>query len=857
MKCVLVQMDISWGDPVANRSMAERMMCEAGGADIYVLPEMFPTGFDICPKDIAEPARNGETLQWMCRMAGALDAAVVGSVAIKAADGRCYNRMYFVKPDGSYCFYDKRHLFTYGGEDREYSRGDREMVVVWRGMRFMLQVCYDLRFPVFSRNTIGADKEDGKPECPLYDCCIYVASWPASRRQVWDTLLRARALENQCYVLGVNRIGDDPQCHYNGGTVAVDAYGKEIAKAQDDEPCTITAELDMPRLSNFRKKFPVLSDGERFAKSLLVTLFFVLSWFGSLAAKELNTASYVRYGESYMGKAWATLPVTEFARFKKEGNRVGYEAIVFERRRQLAALVMAEIIERKGRFMPDIINGLEVMMEEPWWGIPAHYGKPVPLYSEQPVDLFNAESASLIAWTGKELKAELDRFSPELYKKIEREINYRILTKALGSNDWWKKAGMNWNPWICSNWLTCVMLYEKDASLRQKAVTEIEGCMKAFIDAYPEDGGCDEGTGYWDRAAASLFECFALMSRISRDSLATVTILDYQKEKVARMGAYIYKMYIANGYSVCFADAHENKSVVQLNVLWPFALYLNDASMKGFASWVAEDKDFWNEPAALYAKSGNFPTLGRELLLLEHVRELAAEPAKEPQDEAWLPDLQIATMRAKDLFVAVKGGTNGESHNHNDVGSFVVYANGNPLFIDCGVGEYTSKTFSNERYSIWTMQSDYHNLPKINGVSQKDGKQYHAEVLRNSRHSITLDIAKAYPEEAGVRSWKRTIALNKAGVSITEDYELASYKEPSCIMLMTTTMPELSKKGIVSLGRSSISYNPGVVSVEVEDISALLDPLLRGLWGDRLYRILLKVSSTAPKGKVAYTIRVR
>lgn len=590
-------------------------------------------------------------------------------------------------------------------------------------------------------------------------------------------------------------------------------------------------------------------------RKYLLTFLFSLIAAVSFAAEKLNTGSYIRYGETYLGKPWASLPVTEFARFRKDGNRVGYETLVFERRRQLAALVMAEITERKGRFMPDIINGLEVMMEEPWWGIPAHYGKPVPLYGEQPVDLFNAESASLIAWAGKELKAELDSFSPELYKKIEREISHRILTKALGVKAWWKTAGMNWNPWICSNWLTCVMLYEKDAGLRQKAVTEIEGCMRAFIDSYPEDGGCDEGTGYWDRAAASLFECLDLMRQIKADSLAAVTVLDYRKDKVARMGAYIYKMYIANGYSVNFADAHENKSVVQLNVLWPFALYLDDPAMKGFAAWLAKDKSFWADPAALYAKSGNFPTLGRELMLLRQVSALSEERPVEPLAEAWLPDLQISVMRGKDKFVAVKGGTNGESHNHNDVGSYIVYADGEPLLIDCGVGEYTSKTFSKERYTIWTMQSDYHNLPQVNGVSQHDGKQFHAEVVKNSRHSITLDIAKAYPEAADVKSWQRTVTLKGTEVEVTEKYNLGTYKAPSRLMLMTTVMPDVSKAGTVRLGKNTITYDAARLSVTVEDKSALLDPLLTGLWGNRLYRIVMELRGKATTGKVTYRIR--
>lgn len=592
-------------------------------------------------------------------------------------------------------------------------------------------------------------------------------------------------------------------------------------------------------------------------KRIIVTLFALQIFLSTFAQVNLGEwkASYVSYGEKYLGKNWAVLPLTEFARFKKDGNRVVYEGLCFERRRQLAALVMAEILERKGRFMPDIVNGLELMLEEPWWGIPAHYGKPVPSHDVQTVDLFNAETASLVAWTGKELRKELDAFSPELYKKVEREINHRILKPALGSKYWWKTASMNWNPWICSNWLTCVMLYERDGVRRQQAVTEIEGCMKAFIDAYPEDGGCDEGTGYWDRAAASLFECLDLLQQISADSLANVTMLTYKPEKVHRMGQYIFNMYIGGGYSVNFADAHDNKSVVQLNVLYPFALYLKDADMRSFAAWIARDKDFFRNPAALYDKSGNFPTLGRELMLQRHLQELVAEKPKEPETEVWLDDLQIRTMRQGGRYVAFKGGNNGESHNHNDVGSFIVYADGEPLFIDPGVGEYTSDTFGKNRYSIWTMQSAYHNLPQINGIDQKDGKQYKASVVRQSGRSMTLDIAPAYPAEAAVKQWLRTITMTKKEIVIGEQYELAESKAPVRLMFMTTTQPDISVKGSVRLGLHSLQYPLASVTPQVENLSAFIDPVIERLWGKELYRIVFTVNDKKPKGELTFRIR--
>lgn len=413
--------------------------------------------------------------------------------------------------------------------------------------------------------------------------------------------------------------------------------------------------------------------------TILTTCHFALAInIGETLTQEMRD-SYISYGELYLGKQWSVLPTTSFARFKKDGNRTEYEGLCFERRRQLAALVMAEIVEGKNRFIPDIVNGLNVMMEETWWGIPAHYGSAVPKYDDQTVDLFNAETASLMAWTGHELKSQLDKFSPDIYKRLSGEIDRRILRPVLGAKYWWKTAGMNWNPWICSNWLTCVMLYEHNDERKTQAINEIKKCMKAFIDAYPEDGGCDEGTGYWDRAAASLFECLQLL----RD--ADIHLDDEEKlmPKIANMGSYIYNMYVGNDYCVNFADAHENKSQVQLNVLYPFAQYLNDKTMREFAAYIAQQKNFWHTPAKLYDKSGNFPTLGRELLLLKSLQSLKEETPRQPLTEAWLPNLQIMTARSgkstdatKGLYLAVKGGHNDESHNHNDVGSFIVYADG-------------------------------------------------------------------------------------------------------------------------------------------------------------------------------------
>ena len=552
--------------------------------------------------------------------------------------------------------------------------------------------------------------------------------------------------------------------------------------------------------------------------------------------------SYIAFGEQYLGKTWGSLPATVFAEYKTTGNRTNYERLLFEKRRQLAAIVMAELMAGQRRFMPDIINGLQSMLEETWWGLPAHYPQNLPEADNQVVDLFQAESASLVAYTRYILSDEIEQFSPLLNKRIDTEIARRILEPALRNKYWWKTAGMNWNPWICSNWMACILFCEHDETRRAEAIRQIKKCCEAFMSAYPDDGGCDEGPHYWDRAAASLFETLYLMQDF------TVT------PKLKAMGSYIYKMYVGNDYAVNFADAHGNKALLNVNIAYPFGLMTGDQTMREYAAWVGKQKVILHQPALLYDKSGNWPSLGRELIFLSHIQQYLKETPHEPQlKHVWLPDLQI--MTAREPFVAMKGGHNGENHNHNDVGSFIVYPNGEPLLIDPGVGEYTSKTFSKQRYEIWTMQSDYHNLPRINGFSQHEGKEYAAKVVSYKPGQLTLDISEAYPKEAWVRWWTRTVKTgSKNRVEITEDFSLYDYATASQLMFITTLQPQIDKDGEISLGKHRLVYDSKQLIPQVEDISHLLDPLLQKMWGKKMYRLVLTVKQKALNQKIKYYI---
>lgn len=248
MKTSIIQMDIAWGDVQENIRRAEEAIDSSPGADLYVLPEMFSTGFCTDPEGMAENP-DGESLEWMKFKSAQIDAAIAGSVAV-CDGGRYFNRFFFVKPDGTVARYDKKHLFIFGGEHNRFTAGNERVTVEYKGVRILLEVCYDLRFPIWSRN-----RGD-------YDMILYVASWPTVRIDAWKTLLAARAIENQCYVAGVNRVGADPSNEYSGGSMIINPYGNIIASCLDSVAETASAEIDMPALEAFRQKFPVLNDSD-------------------------------------------------------------------------------------------------------------------------------------------------------------------------------------------------------------------------------------------------------------------------------------------------------------------------------------------------------------------------------------------------------------------------------------------------------------------------------------------------------------------------------------------------------------------------------------------------------------------
>jgi predicted amidohydrolase len=251
LKITALQSDLHWENPEANRQTLGEKLHAAPGADVYILPEMFSTGFSMDTIRLAE-TMEGPTHQWMAGHAKELDAVVCGSLIIREAD-RFYNRFLWVTADGKTRYYDKRHRFTMAGEHHHFSAGQSHTIVEIKGWRVMLQVCYDLRFPVWSRNRNN------------YDLLIYVANWPAARSAAWSRLLPARAIENQCYVAGVNRVGvDGKNIGYSGNSAIIDPKGDYLVQGTPNRDELLTATLSYAELVDFREKFPVLDDADDF-----------------------------------------------------------------------------------------------------------------------------------------------------------------------------------------------------------------------------------------------------------------------------------------------------------------------------------------------------------------------------------------------------------------------------------------------------------------------------------------------------------------------------------------------------------------------------------------------------------------
>jgi len=573
----------------------------------------------------------------------------------------------------------------------------------------------------------------------------------------------------------------------------------------------------------------------------------------------------IKRGEQLLGKEVPSVPATLFLEYVRNGNRSKYEAKTFARRNQLMDLVLAEAVEDKGRFTDAIVNYVWAICEETYWGVPAHVGVQrakagLPDVEDPTVDLFGAETAATLALTDYLVGAKLEKVSPLIRKRIYREAVNKILEPITHSDRYnWldpTKQVNNWNPWIISNVTITELLLETEEAKRAANVYRYMKLLDIYINGLGEDGGCDEGPSYWFAAGGSVFDTLETLKS------ATGGRVDVYKEPIVRkMASYVYKMYIADSYFVNFADA--DPTVMADGVmLYRFGKALGDDTLTQFGTYM-----YAREQRPL---GEGFQKPRRLSNLLELNEMPAGGVSYIPPDDVWLSDIQVMTARTKrGLFLATHAGHNGESHNHNDVGDLIVYLGNEPVIIDAGRGNYTATTFSSHRYDLWFTQSQYHNLPIVNGFGQSAGRQFAARSVEQTRGddpSLSMDIGSAFPKEAGIESWKRKVTLNRRSdeVLISDQYSLA--KAPASLqqIFMTICDVDTSEPGRINLTTQTgkvvyINYDRSLWTVTIDKPSTE-GPEYSSFatkWGGRqIKRIILTANSPVARNTLHYSLKV-
>ncbi|QNI36871.1 heparinase II/III domain-containing protein [Edaphobacter albus] len=591
-------------------------------------------------------------------------------------------------------------------------------------------------------------------------------------------------------------------------------------------------------------------------------------------------AAMVKRAEMWHGKDWPSLLATTALDYKRNGNRSRYEDQQFGRRHRLIDLVLGECAEGKGRFLDDITNGAWLICEESFWGAPAHLGAQragigLPDVAEPIVDLFAAETASTMALVEYLLAERLNSVSPRIVPRIRLEAKRRVLDPLLMRDDFgWmglkpKRGHLNnWNPWINSNWLMTNLLLEEDAERRQQAIERSCRSLDEFLSDYSPDGGCEEGPVYWQRSPGSYFDCCRTLASATGGAADVMT-----HPFVRKMGQYIADVHIAGHAYVNYGDAHmEDAPTPELVYRYGMAAKLPTLSEFG-AFYSAKDSlgAAGNSTVLERALGAGLPSLARilpDVLCASEIR--TSQKVDALGRDSWYPALHLMTAREKagttdGFYLAVQAASNGRSHGHNDSGSFILFHDGEPVFIDVGVEAYTAKTFSPERYTIWTMQSAFHNLPTINGVMQHEGNPYAASEVKYTTSDdgagMTANLAIAYPPEAGVERWMREIRLDrKAGiVRLAEDFELTKSGSVA-LSFMTSRIPSESGSGAFVLHSEkagvkdvSLRYDAAALAFNMEKME-LQDAGMRRSWGPAVYRVQLRTKADVTRANWKFEI---
>lgn len=567
----------------------------------------------------------------------------------------------------------------------------------------------------------------------------------------------------------------------------------------------------------------------------------------------------INAGEKMLDYKWQVIRATDYLEYERSGERNIMQNPYEANRKAINVLMMAELAEGKGRFIDQLINGVFFSCEMTSWVLSAHLPRQstkrsMPDWREQIIDLGSGNYGSMLAWVYYFFHDTFDKADPVISLRLRHELQERILDPYMENDrEWWMafywKPGEiinNWNPWCNSNVLQCYLLLEEDRDKLTDAVWRTMQSVDKFINFVKSDGACEEGTSYWGHAAGKMYDYLQILSDGTNGKVSL-----FNNPMIRRMGEYISRSYVGDGWVVNFADASA-KGGGDAPLIYRYGRAVGSEEMMQFAAYLLNGK----RPTIPLGNDA-FRTL--QCVLLNKELE-DTKPAHNVPACTWYPETEFCYLTNNSgWFLATKGGFNNESHNHNDAGTFSLYINNSPILIDAGVGTYTRQTFSSERYSIWTMQSNYHNLPMINGVPQRFGQEYKATnvVCKEKQRFFSADISTAYPEEAAVNSWIRSYKLENKRLVITDKFSLKETKAANQVNFLVWGDIDISKAGKVNIKvgneHATLEY-PANFKATLETIE-LPDTRLSNVWGKQIYRIVLIDTQKRLEGSYKFIIK--
>lgn len=580
----------------------------------------------------------------------------------------------------------------------------------------------------------------------------------------------------------------------------------------------------------------------------------------------IRTVAYeqIQHYINEIGSFDFTLSASMYLDFNRNGNRSRYETVYFERRRALTAYALLEAMENKGAYIDRILDFTWMLLEETTWCVPAHcYLLPeadeLPNSNHPALDLFQAESGATLSFVLALFENQFEQISKNIVPRIKQEIQFRIIDNFLSHNDYWwqgftERSVNNWNPWILSNVLICAATIFKPGEMLYSVIAKVMKSLDNYADAYPQDGACDEGPGYWDKAGLALLDCAYILSKITNGY-----VNEFNNEKIKNTAEYIAKVHIGNGYFVNFADCAPRLSA-SYGTIYKYSKLLKSETMASFAKeCYSRDKQntfvSWRMPSGL-----NY----------YEARSVLAQSDTSTRffRDVYFASTQVMASREADstegLFLAAKGGHNDESHNHNDVGSFIIYKDGEPFFIDPGCEAYCAKTFSEQRFEIWNNQSGFHNLPSVNGKDQAHGNEFRADdvscVQDEDKASFSLDIKNAYENRNEIKKWQRTITLwrKKKEITLTEDFALNAPSDQIILNFMTVCDVTATPGALIltaDSGRTlTLEFDTSKFDIACEAVDTTDDKMLND-WGKAPSRIRIKYKSKTDNAIFNFTVR--